>query len=205
VINDDGVVRDLFLFGGSAGGLEAFLEVLKGVPQDFPATIAVTLHRSPVAESQLVDILARHAALPVNEPTDGEPIKAGHVYLAPRDFHLTIEGDRWRLARGLKIHRMRPAVDPLFTSAAAARGSRVVGVLLSGGGIDGVEGLIAITGKGGLSIAQQPEQARQPSMPVNAIREDDVDAVLRLTDIARILPMLAAGHAVEIPRPPARA
>ena len=205
MINDDGVVRDLFVFGGSAGGLEAFLEVLKGVPRDFPATIAVALHRSPVAESQLVEILARHGALPVNEPADGESVKPAHVYLAPRDFHLTIDDERWRLARSPKIHRMRPAVDQLFTSAAAARGSRVVGVMLSGGGIDGVEGLIAITGKGGLSIAQQPEQARQPSMPVNAIREDDVDAVLRLTDIARILPLLAAGCAVELSRPPSPA
>ena len=200
MINDEGIVRDLFVFGGSAGGLEALLEVLHRLPRDFPATIGVALHRSASGESQLVEILARNIPLPISEPSDGESVKPGHIYLAPRDFHMTIEDERWRLDRGPKVHRMRPAVDPLLISAAASRGNRVVGVLLSGGGVDGVEGLIAITGKGGLSIAQQPEQARQPSMPVSAIRADDVDAVLRLQEIATILPLLAAGLAVELPR-----
>lgn len=200
MINDEGIVRDLFVFGGSAGGLEALLEVLHRLPRDFPATIGVALHRSASRESQLVEILARNIPFPISEPSDGESVKPGHIYLAPRDFHMTIEDERWRLDRGPKVHRMRPAVDPLLISAAASRGNRVVGVLLSGGGVDGVEGLIAITGKGGLSIAQQPEQARQPSMPVSAIRADDVDAVLRLQEIATILPLLAAGLAVELPR-----
>jgi len=200
MINDAGIVRDLFVFGGSAGGLEALLEVLSRLPREFPATIGVALHRSASLESQLVEIVGRHVPLPVSEPSDGESLKPGHIYLAPRDFHMTVEDERWRLDRGPKVHRMRPAVDPLLTSAATARGERAVGVLLSGGGVDGVEGLIAITGKGGLSIAQAPEQARQPSMPVSAIRADDVDAVLRLQEIAAILPLLAAGRGVELSR-----
>src|SRR5262249_4263635 len=105
-----------------------------------------------------------------------------------------------RLSRGPKVHRMRPAVDPLLISAAMARGNRVAGVLLSGGGVDGVEGLIAVTAKGGLSIAQQPEQARQPSMPVTAIREDDVDAVLRMDGFAATLPRLPAVCSCDFPR-----
>lgn len=136
----------------------------------------------------------------MREPSDGEAVKAGHVYLAPTDFHMTIEDERWRLSRGPKMHRMRPSVDPLMMSAAMARGNRVVGVLLSGGGVDGVEGLIAITGKGGLSIAQAPEQARQPSMPATAIREDDVSAVLGIDEIGAVLPLLAAGCAIEVSR-----
>jgi two-component system, chemotaxis family, protein-glutamate methylesterase/glutaminase len=188
------------VFGGSAGGLEALIGVLHDVPCDLPATIGIALHRSPAGGSHLAVILGRNVALPVSEPSDGESVKPGHVYLAPTDFHMTIEDERWRLSRGPKMHRMRPAVDPLMISAATARGNRVVGVLLSGGGVDGVEGLIAITAKGGLSIAQQPEQARQPSMPVTAIREDDVDAVLRIDEIAAILPLLAAGRSVEVSR-----
>src|SRR5262245_5012695 len=114
MINDAEVVRDLFTFGGSAGGLEALLEVLRRLPQEFPGTIGVVLHRSASVGSQLVEILARKVLLPVSEPSDGESVKPGHVYLAPRDFHMTIEDERWRLHRGPKVHLMRPAVDPLM-------------------------------------------------------------------------------------------
>jgi two-component system chemotaxis response regulator CheB len=204
MINREGIVRDLFAFGGSAGGLEAIIEVLRRVPSSFPATIGIVLHRNPVLSAHLVAVLARTVALPVGEPADGEPVQIGRVYIAPRDFHMTIEDERWRLTRDPKQHRMRPAVDPLFVSAAAARGNRAVGVLLSGGGADGVEGLIAIKGKGGISIVQQPEQARQPSMPVTAIREDDVDAVLRLDEIAALLSLLAAGRSIDVRGPTPR-
>ena len=95
----------------------------------------------------------------------------------------------------------RPAVDPLFVSAAALRGKRAVGVLLSGGGADGVEGLIAIKASGELSLVQRPEQARQPSMPLSALREDDVDAALTVEEIARLLPLLAASCAVDVQWP----
>ena len=200
MINDENLVRDLFTLGGSAGGIEAVIGVLRHLPSDFPGTVGVALHRSSAAGSQLAAVLGRHAPLPVREPSDGEPVKAGHIYLAPTDFHMTIEDERWRLSRGPKMHRMRPSVDPLMISAAMARGNRVVGVLLSGGGVDGVEGLIAITGKGGLSIAQAPEQARQPSMPATAIREDDVSAVLGIDEIGAVLPLLAAGRAIEVSR-----
>jgi two-component system, chemotaxis family, protein-glutamate methylesterase/glutaminase len=200
VINAEELVRDLFVFGGSAGGIEALLQVLQGLPSDLPATIGVALHRSPDFASQLAAVLARAVELPVSEPKDGEPLETGHVYLAPRDVHMTIEDECWRIGRGPKMHRMRPAVDPLFTSAAAARGARVVGILLSGGGVDGVEGLIAIKGKGGLSIVQQPGEARQPSMPLTAIREDDVDAALPTDRIAEMILSVAAGRAYTAAR-----
>jgi two-component system chemotaxis response regulator CheB len=195
VVNAEELVRDLFVFGGSAGGIEALLEVLRGLRPDLPATIGVTLHRSPEFGSKLANVLARCVRVPLIEPKDGEPLETGRVYLAPRDVHMTIEDERWWLTREPKVHRMRPAVDPLFSSAADARGSRVVGILLSGSGVDGVEGLIAIKGKGGLSIVQRPDEARQPSMPLTAIREDDVDAALGTDEIAEMLPLLAAGRA----------
>jgi two-component system, chemotaxis family, protein-glutamate methylesterase/glutaminase len=168
MINDARVVRDLFVFGGSAGGLEALLEIVRRLPAELPATIGVVLRRSPVDSSHLTAILARHSTLPVAESVDGEPVRHQRIDVAPRDFHLTMKGERWSLDRGPKQHRMRPAIDPLFVSAAQARGNRVVGVLLSGGGADGVEGLIAITAKGGISLVQEPAQARQPSMPISA-------------------------------------
>jgi two-component system chemotaxis response regulator CheB len=200
VVKAEELVRDLFVFGGSAGGIEALLGVLRRLPPDLPATIGVALHRSPEFASQLAAVLGRIVPLPVREPKDGEQLEIAQVYLAPRDVHMTIEDERWRLTRDPKVHRMRPAVDPLFASAAGARGPRVAGILLSGGGADGAEGLIAITGKGGLSIVQRPDEAQQPSMPLTAIREDDVDAVLRTQEIAEMLPLLAAGRPYTHPR-----
>jgi two-component system, chemotaxis family, protein-glutamate methylesterase/glutaminase len=188
-------VRDLFMVGASAGGIEALIEVLRRLPAALPAVIGVALHRNPHVESQLAAVLGRRSSLPVLEPQDGESARPGRVYLAPRDFHMTIEDGRWRLGRGPKLHLMRPAVDLLFASAARSQGRRVVGVLLSGGGADGVSGLVAIKMAGGLSLVQEPGQARQPSMPARAISEDDVDAVLGLEDIAAAVPLLAAGCA----------
>ena len=202
MVNEDGLVRDLFVFGGSAGGLEALVEILRDLPADLPATVAVVIHRHPEFASQLADVIDRAVALPVSEPKDGERLELSRVYVAPRDVHMVIDDERWRLVRGPKAHHMRPAADPLFISAAEARGPRAVGIVLSGGGVDGVDGLIAITSKGGLSIVQRPDEARQPSMPLTAIREDDVDAALSAVEIAQMLPVLAAG--LPYPPPPHR-
>lgn len=199
MVNEERLVRDIFVFGGSAGGLEALLHVLCALTPDLPATIGVVIHRSPTAESQLAAVLGRRIMLPVSEPNDGDRLEKGHVYLAPRARHMMILDDHWRLERGPKMHMMRPAVDPLLMSAAAAYGHRVVGIVLSGGGDDGVDGLIAIKSRGGLSIAQRPDEARQPSMPLKAIREDDVDAVLEASEIATLLPLLAFGKPYETP------
>jgi two-component system chemotaxis response regulator CheB len=198
MINQQEIVRDVFAFGGSAGGLEALIAVFERLPPGFPATVCVALHRSPVDSTHLVWILGRHCPLPVVEPGPGDSVQSGHVYVAPRDFHMTLSGTRWRLDRGPKQHRMRPAIDPLLTSVAVAHGPRVVGVLVSGGGEDGVRGLIAIKARGGLSLVQRPDEARHPSMPSHAIGEDDVDAALSAEDIAMLLPMLAAGRSVGV-------
>ena len=193
MINTDRQVRDVFCFGASAGGLHALMDILARLSGDLPAVVAVALHRSPTFDSRLVDLLGRKTSLPVVEPVDGDPISPGHVYVAPRDMHLVVDADRWRLVRGAKVHWARPAVDPLFTSAAEQFGPRCVGILLSGGGTDGVAGLIAIKAGGGMSIAQDPTQAEDPSMPVRAIHGDDVDAVLSTGEIAAALTALAAG------------
>src|SRR5262245_62321722 len=148
MINGEHVVRDFFAFGGSAGGYQALIAVLSRLPANFPGTIGVVLHRSPVHVSHLARLLQNKVALPASEPTDGETIKPGHIYLAPQDFHMMVDGDCWRLDRGPKRHLTRPAVDPLLVSAATVRGNRVVGILLSGGGSDGVNGLIAISDAG---------------------------------------------------------
>jgi two-component system chemotaxis response regulator CheB len=105
-----------------------------------------------------------------------------------------VEGGVVRLNRGPKEHRTRPAIDPLFRSASDAYGKRVVGVLLSGMGADGVSGLIRIKSNGGISLVQNPAEARFPPLPCNAIAEDDVDAVLTVTQLAGVLADLAWGR-----------
>ncbi|HEX6081510.1 MAG TPA: chemotaxis protein CheB, partial [Methylomirabilota bacterium] len=118
-MNESRVARDVVVLGGSAGALAALKTILAGLPARLPATLAIVVHRSATFESQLAELLDRICPLPVREPVDGEPIRSGHVYVAPRDVHMTVERDHWRLTRGPKLHWLRPAVDPLFTSAAA--------------------------------------------------------------------------------------
>ncbi len=197
MMNSERIPRNLFLFGASAGGLKALIGILNQLPAEFPATVGIVLHRSPTFESALDEILSRRASLPVVEPTDGDPIGSGRIYVAPRDFHMLVHGNRWRLSRGPKVHWARPAVDPLFISGAESRGPQVAGVLLSGGGADGVSGLIAIKAAGGVCIAQDPDEAMAPSMPRSAIEEDHIDAIMRTHEIAAVLPTLAAGNPIR--------
>jgi two-component system, chemotaxis family, protein-glutamate methylesterase/glutaminase len=189
--------RDIVTIGASAGGVEALIQLFEKLPAGMPATIAVVIHRHPTRKSELVKVLDRHSYLPVVEPEDGELIQQSHIYLAPQDHHLLMEPTCFRLHSGPKRHHTRPAVNPLFESAAVAFGPRVVGVLLSGGGDDGVDGLIEISKVGGVSLAQDPGEARNPSMPTQAIREDDVHAVLPLARLAGALMTLATEGTLE--------
>jgi two-component system chemotaxis response regulator CheB len=177
--------------------VDALQRLFSSLPGDLPATVAAVLHRSPMYAGTMAPVLGRRALLPVREASDGEPIEQGRIYLAPADRHLTIEFERFRVVRGVKEHFTRPAVDPLFRSAAAAYGRRVVGVVLSGNGQDGVSGLLAIKAAGGLCLVQHPGEAEAPGMPVNALTEDHVDGVLPLDLIGDVLATLAQGGVVE--------
>jgi two-component system chemotaxis response regulator CheB len=168
--------------------------LLSQLPSELPATIGIVLHRTPYHETRLPAVLGRHAAMKVLEPDDGESLQRAVVYVAPRDQHLLFEDGVARLSRGPREHRTRPAIDPLFRSAAASYGSRVAGVLLTGYGGDGVSGLIHIKQAGGVSIVQDPREAAHPTMPRRAIAEDDVDAILPLDGIVSALIGLASGR-----------
>jgi two-component system, chemotaxis family, protein-glutamate methylesterase/glutaminase len=193
-INEERVTRDIVTLGASAGGVEALRRLFASLPHDFPGVISAVIHRSPVATaSQLPEVLAFRTSQAVAEPESGERFEVSRIYVAPRDQHLLIEGDRFYLDGGPKQHHARPAIDPLFESAAASHGPRVVGVILSGGGHDGVSGLKAIKAVGGISIAQDPLEAASPGMPESAISLDDVDLVLPVGEIAGALVALASG------------
>jgi two-component system chemotaxis response regulator CheB len=201
MINADCLVRDFIAIGASAGGVTALIRLLELLPGDLPASLSIVLHRSPFHETQLPLVLGRRAGLTVIEPVDGAPVQRGVVYVAPRDHHMVMHDGVVRLHRGPRQHRTRPAIDPLFLSAAAAYGRRVVGVLLSGMGGDGVSGLIEIKRAGGISLVQSPSEAQFPTMPSRAIKEDDVDGALSIVKIAEALVALASGSGIPAVTP----
>ena len=201
VINAERVRRDVIVIGASAGGVAALRELFGKLPSDLDAAVAVVLHRSPVVQSALASVLAWRSTLPVIEAADGMAFRRGSIHIAPRDQHLRIDGKTLRLSRGPKEQHTRPAIDPLFRSAAASEGERVVGVLLSGTGDDGVSGLICITAAGGITVVQDPDEAAYPQMPRSAIINDRVQAALAVADIADVLVQLARGEAVTTTAP----
>jgi two-component system chemotaxis response regulator CheB len=197
VINEERLARDVVVVGASAGGVTALIRLLERLPGDLPVAVCIVLHRSPFYETQLPFVLGRRSRLTVIEPADGMPLRQGWAYVAPRDQHMVVQDGVVRLDRGPKQHRTRPAIDPLFRSAAVAYGPRVVGVLLSGMGSDGVSGLIGIKQSGGVSLVQAPTEAEFPTMPSRAIKEDNVDAAVSVDAIADAIAIMAAGGVVE--------
>jgi two-component system, chemotaxis family, protein-glutamate methylesterase/glutaminase len=197
-INPEMIARDVIVVGASAGGIRAVIEVLSRLPADLPAFIGVVIHRGAGSTSNWSDVLGMKTKLRVVEPANGDPLTRGVVYIAPADCHMTFAHDRIGLDGGAKEHRTRPAVDPLFTSAALAYGSRVVGVVLTGGGHDGMQGLLDVTTAGGVSLVQKPSEAEHASMPEYAIAHDHVRAALTVDEIGDALVTLARGGAVPI-------
>ena len=189
--------RDIVVIGASAGGIEAVSKVLSYLPEDLPAALFVVVHISPLRTSVLPEILTRKGKLPAEHPEHGQLIKHGHVYVAPPGYHMTITGDQILLSARAKENGHRPAVDPLFRSAARTFGPRVVGVILSGTLDDGTAGCTAISRCGGLTIAQDPEEAAFDGMPLSAIRNDDVEKVLSLEGIAEEITRLATTPMIQ--------
>ncbi len=183
--------RDIIVIGASAGGVEALSQLVGQLPADLPASIFVVLHLPVHIPSLLPQILDRRGPLPVGHPADGESIRPERIYIAPPDFHLLLEPDRIRLIRGPRENGHRPAVDPMFRSAARSFGPRVVGVVLSGTLDDGTAGLAAIKQQGGLAIVQDPAEALYSGMPRSALESVAVDHILPVGGIAGLLDRLA--------------
>ena len=183
--------RDIIVAGASMGGVEAFRNLVRQLPASFPGTVFLVLHTSPESPGILPDILAREGALPARNAEHDLHYKTGHIYVAPPDHHLLLRDHKTILSRGPKENRTRPAIDPLFRSAAATWTSRVVGVLLSGYLDDGVSGLAAIQRCGGLTVVQDPADTLYPDMPRNALESLAVDHCLPLAQIGALLGRLA--------------
>jgi two-component system, chemotaxis family, protein-glutamate methylesterase/glutaminase len=191
------VQRDVVVVGASAGGVQALQGLVAQLPPEFPASVLVVLHLMSSGTSVLHDILDRAGPLTASQALDGEPLERAHIYVAPPDSHLLLRGPNLHLSAGPRENGHRPAIDPLFRSAARAYGPRVVGVILSGMLDDGTDGIRLIKARGGVSVVQDPEDAAAGGMPRSAIEYAGADRVVPLARIGDTLCEL-----VDTPLPP---
>lgn len=189
--------RDIIVVGASAGGVESLKAVMRRLPEDLPAAILVVLHMPPGAKTFLPRILQRAGPLPAVQATDGQAIERGRIYVATPDAHMLVMREGIRLVFGPRVNGARPAVDPLFRSAARAYGSRVTGAILSGSLDDGTAGLAAIKERGGTTVVLDPHDALYPGMARSAIDSMAVDHVAPLEEIGPLLDRLSRGPAPE--------
>lgn len=196
--------REIFVIGASAGALPALTAILSELPADFPGAVFIVVHISPGVESRIAQILDSTTPLRVTAPADQTAIERGQAYVSTPDCHMLIEPGRIRVVRGPKENRHRPAIDPLFRSAAWTYGPRVVGIVLTGYLDDGAAGLWAIKTCGGVTVVQDPDDAPYPDMPRNAIRQSKVDHCLPAREIAALMQRLAQERVdpARIPAPP---
>src|SRR5262249_38965546 len=159
------------------------MRVVSDLPGDLGAPVLVVLHTSPGERSYLPEILSRAGSLPAERARDGAALEPNRIYVAPPDHHLLVVDGRLRVVRGPHENGHRPAVDPLFRSAALAHRERAIGVVLSGALDDGAAGSAAISRLGGSVLVQDPQEAAFPDMPRNAITVDHPEAVLPVAEL----------------------
>src|SRR5215475_6533891 len=182
-----GTHRDLVVVGASAGGIPALLTLLGDLPGDLPMAVLVVVHGSPDSPGGLAEVLDRRSTYPTSYARDGLEIAYGHVYVAPPDRHLTTNDGHLAVRHGPRENRFRPAIDPLFRSAAESHGPRVIAVVLSGGLDDGTHGLVVVKRHGGIAIVQSEEDALVPHMPVSAANAVAVDYVIPAAKMAPVI------------------
>ena len=195
--------HDIIVIGASAGGRETLSRLLESLAGDLPAAVLVVLHLPPESRGEVHKILDRAGQLSVIQACDGDLIQPGRVYVAPPDVHLLMcANDHLGLFRGPRENRSRPAIDPLFRSAAVHYGSRVIGVVLSGLLDDGKAGLQAIKRCGGLAVVQDPNDALYPDMPRNSLNAVDVDYCVPVAEMGLLLDRLCRETAPPAPPVP---
>lgn len=185
-MSQDSVSGRLVVVGASAGGISALLDLAGSLPAGFAAPVCVVQHIG-ANPSILPELLSARGPHPAVHARDGQLLTPGVIHVAPPDHHLLVEGRSLRLTRGPKENHTRPAIDPLFRSAALAWGPRTIGVVLSGMLDDGTAGLVAIKECGGTAVVQDPASAEEPDMPKNALSWVDADFVVAQDAIGPLL------------------
>ncbi len=183
--------RDIIVVAASAGGVAALCQLCRQLPTSLPAAVFVVLHIG-AHDSQLPEILRNSGVLPAVHPQDGETVSHGHIYVAPPNRHMLLDGRHIRLTHGPKEHHTRPAADPLFRSAALSHGPRTIGVVLTGHLDDGTAGMQAIKACGGVTVVQNPQDAEAPNMPTSVLENVSIDHCVHLGQLGATLVALTA-------------
>ncbi|MGB3122442.1 MAG: chemotaxis protein CheB [Pseudomonas sp.] len=182
---------EAIVVGASAGGVEALLGIFAGLLPGFGLPIIAVLHLPDERRSQLADVFARRLQIPVREAQDKEVIEAGTLYFAGPGYHLSVEQDRsLSLSQEDRVHHSRPAIDYLFASAADAYGRGLLAILLTGANQDGARGLAHVKQSGGITVVQDPAEARIAVMPLAALALHTPDHILTLSQIGSMLASL---------------
>lgn len=180
----------IVVVGTSAGGMDALTRLTAQLPADFPAAILIVQHMEASVTGDALVRSLNLGSLPCRKARNGEKIVSGRIYLAPPDNHLMISQGKILITKGARENRARPAIDPLFRSAAVEYGNKVVGVLLTGYLDDGTAGMTVIKRCGGTCVVQEPADAAYPSMPQHALNQVEVDYCLPLAEMGALLSTL---------------
>ena len=190
---------EVIVIGGSAGCLTALAELLPVFPASYPIPIVIAQHLHPLQDRYFIEHYAGMCNLKVKEADEKEAILPGVITFAPPNYHLLIERDRtFSLSIDEKVNYSRPSIDVLFESAVDVYGRRCIGVILTGANNDGAQGLRMVQKKGGLTIVQDPNTAESAYMPRAAIQVTEVDYILPLQEIGKLLlniPQLSQSNA----------
>lgn len=189
-------MRRLVAVGASAGGFQALTQILGRLPVDFAGSVAIVQHRRADESSLLRELLAQRSRLPVLEPCHGAPLRPGHVYIAPPDYHLLVEPGALALSIDPPVNRSRPSIDVLFESAANSYRHRAVGVVLTGANSDGANGAALLHRMGAPLLVQDPATAEAAACPAAALERVPSALVLPVGAIAERLVALCGGSAV---------
>ena len=187
----------IIVIGASAGGVDAVRFLAAALPADIAAILFVVLHIG-AHKSELPWLLNQLGPLRAVHPRNGDAILPGQIYVAPPDHHMLVEPGRVRLTKGPRENWARPAVDPLFRSAARSYGSDVIGIILTGGLNDGTAGLYEVNQRGGITVVQDPADAMNPSMPRSALDHVAVDHCLPLVELPSLLVRLVARRGTNV-------
>lgn len=174
--------------GGSAGSFQGIIKILSNIPEEFPLPIIVAMHRLKHVRHGFLEVVSMKSRLRIVEPDDKESIRKGTVYLAPANYHMSVElGNYFALSTEEMVNSSRPSIDITLSSAAYAYRNRLIGILLSGANRDGGMGMKSIKDRGGLTIVQEPTECMMDTMPRAALSLTKIDNILTVDQIIELI------------------